>query len=418
MGASGPWDRFSEVRESLSLEWAEGIQGSAHRGRRRGCGTRSREARDAIVFTSRDGIEPDAEAELGDPVPGLESTALKAGGYLDQIRESAAREAGKPVHLSAIGHFYRQRILYEAAGRRASDTRNGAWLEMRAWLPGGGTPVRLVLADETLNGLINRMASGEAGRVLGERCREQLGEREAVRVNGEVLPVVFAAGGCEALVHEIGHLFEGEASGPGARSFKAGERIAPAMVTLRDDPSAEIPGRGRYRIDDEGVAPGSVTLIERGRVADRIQGGSLPSTGASPRGSGHGRRASFRDLPQARMACTIFEAGGDDPRDIVAHTRQGIFVRRLGTGSMDPASGRVTLSVTEGFLIENGNLTHPLAPSLLVSDVASLLDSIDAVGSDLINDHGATNCVRGFQQLPVMVGQPTIRIGMIKVISP
>jgi len=190
------------------------------------------------------------------------------------------------------------------------------------------------------------------------------------------------------------------------------------MVTLRDDPSSSVPGRGRYRCDDDGAPPRPVTLIERGRVADRIEAGSLEDAHASSSGSGHGRRASFRDLPQARMACTIFEAGTDDPREIVAHTRRGIFVRRLGTGSMDPASGRVTLSVTEGWLIENGSLTHPLAPSFLVSDIASSLDAIDAVGSDLTYDHGATNCVRAFQQLPVIVGQPTIRIGLIKVISP
>jgi len=266
--------------------------------------------------------------------------------------------------------------------------------------------------------LIHRMGPAEAGRVLGERCRDQLGEREAVRVHGEVLPAVFAAGGCEALAHEIGHLFEGEASGTIAEPWKAGDRIAPAMVTLMDDPSAKVPGRGRYRVDDEGALPRSVTLIERGRVAHRIEAGSLEDASASSSRLGHGRRASFRDLPQARMACTIFEAGTDDPREIVAHTRRGIFVRRLGTGSMDPASGRVTLSVTEGWLIENGSLTHPLAPSFLVSDIASSLDAIDAVGSDLTYDHGATNCVRAFQQLPVIVGQPTIRIGLIKVISP
>lgn len=85
---------------------------------------------------------------------------------------------------------------------------------------------------------------------------------------------------------------------------------------------------------------------------------------------------------------------------------------------MDPASGRVTLSVTEGFHIEKGCITHPLAPSLLLGDFLSMLGSIDAVGSDFTFDHGATNCVKGDQQLPVMVGLPTIRIGMITVISP
>src|SRR5438093_5322620 len=113
------------------------------------------------------------------------------------------------------------------------------------------------------------------------------------------------------------------------------------------------------------------------------------------------------------MACTILEPGGDDPASIVSGTRRGILVRRLGSGSMDRESGRMTLSVTEAFMIERGCVTRPLAPSFLVGDVASMLDSIDAVGSDFVFDHGATNCVTFDQQLPVMVGLPTIRIGMI-----
>src|SRR5262249_23420632 len=119
-----------------------------------------------------------------------------------------------------------------------------------------------------------------------------------------------------------------------------------------------------------------------------------------------------------RMACTILEPGHEDPRAIVAGTSKGILVRRIGSGSTDPESGRVTLSVTEAYLIDKGEIARPIAPAFLVSDVGSLLAGIDVVGSDLTFDHGATNCVMFDQHLPVIVGLPTIRIGMIKVISP
>ena len=65
-----------------------------------------------------------------------------------------------------------------------------------------------------------------------------------------------------------------------------------------------------------------------------------------------------------------------------------------------------------------GVATRPLAPSFLVGNVASMLESIDAVGSDLTFDDGATNCVKADQQLPVIVGMPTMRLGLVRVVSP
>jgi len=231
--------------------------------------------------------------------------------------------------------------------------------------------------------------------------------------------VVFAAGGCEALLHEMGHMFEGAvAEGAVASRWNRGALVSSSQVTIVDDPGRIPGGRGEYARDDEGCRPRKVTLIEGGRIADRIVG-VRPGSGVELANStGHARRASYLDPPLPRLACTVMEPGADDPESLVSTTRKGILVRQLGSSSVDPESGRMTLSITEAVRIEGGCVTGSIAPSWIVSDVPTMLASIEAVGSDLTFDHGATNCVKADQHLPVIVGMPTVRIGMVKVISP
>jgi predicted Zn-dependent protease len=420
------WDRFAERRWALAFEWVDGRVQQVHEGARRGCGVRNRGTDGAIRFTTIDGdergwdwTEADAEGSWTRSTrdPSRDEETLReehraALGFLSELREGLAAEVRTTVRLSADVHLYRQRVLHEAADRRVLDTRLGAWMEVRCEVPDHGRRT-LRLAGESIAGIHERGAAYDVGRDLG---REYLQTKTRAVPAGGVHQVVFEAGGCEALLHEIGHLFEGEVPAGLAR-WKAGARVASSQVTIVDDPARLRAGRGSYRYDDEGTPPRKTVLVDRGRVADRIEGGS--AWGDRPENNtGHARRASYRDLPQPRMACTVLEPGTEEPHAILQDTTAGILVRRLGTGSVDPESGRVTLSVTEGFVIEKGDITRPIMPSFLVFDVGSLLGAIDAVGSDLTFDHGATNCVKADQLLPVIVGLPTIRIGLIRVISP
>src|SRR2546425_6485092 len=118
------------------------------------------------------------------------------------------------------------------------------------------------------------------------------------------------------------------------------------------------------------------------------------------------------------MACTYLAAGGEQHEAILEGTRRGIYVRSLGAGRVEPDTGRVTLIIAEGFLIEAGRLTAPIDESIIVANARDLLGSIDAVGIDLRFDHGSGNCVKADQQLPVMVGMPTMRLGLVRVVSP
>ena len=103
---------------------------------------------------------------------------------------------------------------------------------------------------------------------------------------------------------------------------------------------------------------------------------------------------------------------------ILGGTPRGIYVRSLGAGRVDPDTGRVTLIIAEGFLIEAGSLTWPIDESIIIANARDLLGSIDAVGNDLSFDHGSGNCLKADQQLPVIVGMPTMRLGLVRVVSP
>ena len=167
------------------------------------------------------------------------------------------------------------------------------------------------------------------------------------------------------------------------------------------------------RIDDEGVPARASILVEGG-----IFVGMLTSGGADAgAGLGHGRRASYRDLPLPRMGCTYMAPGQDSPESIVSGTARGLFVESLGSADVDPGSGTITLVIDQGYLIEGGRLTKPIRGCLVATSAKRLLESIDAVGTDLRFDFGTGNCVKFDQPIAVLVGMPTIRASVVRVIA-
>jgi predicted Zn-dependent protease len=58
-----------------------------------------------------------------------------------------------------------------------------------------------------------------------------------------------------------------------------------------------------------------------------------------------------------------------------------------------------------------------LAEGVLVASAAELLEGIDAVCNDLEFDHGAGDCVKSDQAVPVTVGLPTLRAMSVRVIT-
>src|SRR5690606_3881351 len=122
----------------------------------------------------------------------------------------------------------------------------------------------------------------------------------------------------------------------------------------------------------------------------------------------NGRRETYRHLPMVRMTNTYLPAGDADPDDIVRDTERGIYCAQLGGGQVDTATGDFVFGMTEAYLIEGGEITHPVRAANLIGNGPESLRLVDAVGDDF--DTWAGTCGKDGQGVPVSAGQPTLRV--------
>ena len=182
--------------------------------------------------------------------------------------------------------------------------------------------------------------------------------------------------------------------------------MAHESVTMIDD--AAMPGLyGAYRFDDEGTPAQRTVLIEKGVLKGYLtdvlssQLYSLPLTG-------NGRRESYRNIPVPRMSNTYLLPGGDNLETMLARTENGLYVKKMGGGEVDPTSGDFVFYVTEGYLVEKGKVSAPVRGAILTGNGPEALSKISALGKNLIMDPGI--CGKSGQGVPVTDGQPSMLI--------
>jgi TldD protein len=229
------------------------------------------------------------------------------------------------------------------------------------------------------------------------------------------LPVVIKRGSGGVLFHEAcGHGLEADLVGKGASVYrgKVGEMVASSLVTLIDD--GTMSGEwGAIGIDDEGHHSQKNTLIENGVLTDYMWD-YLRARKENHRQSGNGRRQSYMHLPMVRMTNTFVINGTSEPDDIVKATKNGVYVAKLGGGSVNTASGDFVFGMTEAYLIENGEITEPLREGNLIGNGPQVLRDIDLLGNDFAMGNPGT-CGKDGQGVPVGDGQPTLRVKSLTI---
>jgi TldD protein len=131
--------------------------------------------------------------------------------------------------------------------------------------------------------------------------------------------------------------------------------------------------------------------------------------------TGNGRRQSYAHTPMPRMTNTYMLAGQDDPGEILASVKAGIYAVAFGGGQVDITSGKFVFSCTEAYKIENGKIGAPIKGAMLIGNGPDALTRIRMIGNDLKLDDGVGTCGKNGQGVPVGVGQPTLRIDQITV---
>jgi TldD protein len=249
--------------------------------------------------------------------------------------------------------------------------------------------------------------------VAKNAAREAIAMLAAEDAPAGKMDVVMQNGWGGVLVHEaVGHPLEADniAKGIGTFTGKMGQKVASDVFTMVDD--GTLPNfRGTINYDDEGTVAQRNVLIENG-VLKGFMTDVLSAKQLSIARTGNGRRESFRYIPIPRMTNTFIDAGKDNPEDILASTRKGIYVQSLSGGSVNPVTGVFNFTCREAYLIENGKKTNPIKGATLIGSCMDVISNIDAVGNNLAFGPGI--CGKG-QAAEVSAGQPTVRIRGIVV---
>ncbi len=285
----------------------------------------------------------------------------------------------------------------------------------------------VMMAASSEQGLMQQASEGP-GRYMGfeifdeidfERIAKEVAISAITLLSAEdmvpqVMPVVLHNGFGGVIFHEAcGHPLEATSVAKGLSPFvgKLGEKVGSEVVTAYDDGDVES-AWGRLSFDDEGKQTQKNLLIENGVLKGYlIDYRNARKMHMEPTGSG--RRQSYKFSPTSRMNSTYIAPGKDKFEDIIKDTKYGLFAKKLGGGTVVPATGEFNFAVQEGYLIEDGKLTKPVRGAMLIGQGKDVLFKIDRVADNLEFGQGMCGSLSG--SIPVDVGQPTIRVSAMTV---
>ncbi|OJF12987.1 TldD/PmbA family protein [Couchioplanes caeruleus] len=352
-----------------------------------------------------------SHAHLITGVPSYDAVDLK-----DTLR--AAREAARGVSdtvdrvgLTVLSSVRRVAVLNSTGTHSSYETRSDRYV-VEVTAAGYGRRETAMEAPGWTSGSaqLDLPVMCDAATTAARRSVRLLTAREAPVGD---LPVVFAAGAGGVLFHEAcGHGLEADLVARGASGYAGllDSPVASPMVTLVDDGRLDS-AWGSQLFDDEGEPTSRHTLIREGALVGFLDARHRP--GARGDSGGSARRENYRHLPMPRMNNTFMLPGKDSPESLIRDTEYGIYCTQLGGGSVNTVTGEFSFAVTEGYLIERGEVTHPLTTFQLVGNGPATLRSIDAVANDFALWPGI--CGKDRQSVPVTAGQPTLRVRQMTI---
>jgi TldD protein len=432
---------FAEDRRGSSGRFDDGRVEELTSGRSRGAGIR-------VVRGDTTGFAHTAdltETGLGEAAEAAAAAARGGGGGVREI--ALTRQPSAPHEIAVFPESVpkARKVELLRVAEAAARAEGSAIRSVTASYADSRRRILVANSDGLLTGddqvrtrfMVHSVASGDTGmqtahegpgRTLGFEYFDEFDVAEIARISARraitmldarpapsgSLPIVLAKGAGAVLFHEAcGHGLEADLVQRAASVFdgKVGEQVASPLVTLIDD-GTYAREWGTYAVDDEGRPAQRNVLIENGVLNDYMWD-YLRARKSGRVSSGNGRRETYQHLPMVRMTNTFLVPGTTEPDDIVRDTDHGIYCVQLGGGQVNTATGDFVFGITEAYLIEHGEITHPIRAAQLIGNGPETLHRIDVVGNDF--DTWTGTCGKNGQGVPVSSGQPTLRVTGITV---
>jgi TldD protein len=215
------------------------------------------------------------------------------------------------------------------------------------------------------------------------------------------------------IAHEVcGHASEADEVVKG-RSFLTGlvgKTIGTDLVSMVDDGTLKGPS-GSIPFDSEGTPSSRNPIIENGVFKGYLH--TLETAflmGVKP--TGNGRAQDYNHRIFARMTNTFFDTGDWKDDEILADTKDGLYIIRGTSGMEDVVGGGVQGTALKGYIIKNGEKTQLVRRLSIAGKVLEMLKTVDAVGNKLTFNGGT--CGKGEEDfIPVSSGGPHMRLELV-----
>jgi len=167
---------------------------------------------------------------------------------------------------------------------------------------------------------------------------------------------------------------------------RLGEQITNEKITIIDNPLYSG-GVGSAIFDDEGVPHSKLSLIEDG-VAKAYFSNSYCANILGIKNTGHASKGSLSSKPHPDLTQIQINGGDWSTEEIINETKKGLYLK---DSSLEPTSGSPNISVLidQGFMIEKGEIAHPLKETMVGTTIFKLLKKIDAISKETLNESGS-----------------------------
>jgi len=314
----------------------------------------------------------------------------------NRIRKDFANSEGSRIR----SYSPRMRLYYYLTVARGSDAEqthrdfgwSGGWEGVRAW----DLETNILEEARTMD------------RSLKEGRKSPEGKMDLV-----VGPHVSGIAAHESCGHptEADRILGREASQAG-KSFitpeDVGMRIGSDVVDVVDDPTLEH-AVAFYLYDDEGVKARRRYLYKEGRVHEFLQNRETAAA-LGTRSNGAARAVNYNVEAIVRMANTFVEPKDHSLEELLEGIRFGIYMKSFMEWNIDDKRFNAKYAGREAYLIENGELKHPVRNTIIELTTPAFWSAVDAVGKDLAFEGGYCGKSDPGQALDASLGGPHMRL--------
>ena len=218
------------------------------------------------------------------------------------------------------------------------------------------------------------------GEEAGRRAAQLIGARQP---DSRRCPVVLDQFVAASFIGFIGGMLSADAVQRGRSLFadRLGDEIATPLLRVADD-GTDPGGFATSPFDGEGVARRRTPLIEEGRLATYLYDSRTARRG-NAQTTANAERGSYRTPPSVGTSNLVLEPGDAGFAELVSRCGDGLYVTDVAGlhSGVNPVSGTFSVGAT-GRLISGGELAGPVREITIASDLVSMLQGVQAVGSE------------------------------------